>query len=133
MGIRGGDVSQGRRPEGRNRCWLARGKNWPRKRIVWKIRAGGEGRPAVGCGATTHPSSSAAPFDSFMRSSKRPSCSPAGSLVSTAAVIVLLAKDFLPLLLCWRGDRNYVIASRGALRGIDRRVRAFACDRARLG
>lgn len=96
---------------------------------------GGRGPPGgrVRCGATTHPSSSAAPFDSFMRSSKRPSCSPAGSLVSTAAVIVLLAKDFLPLRLCWRGDRNYVIASRGALRGIDRRVRAFACDRARLG
>lgn len=66
-----------------------------------------------------------------MRSSKRPSCSPAGSLVSTAAVIVLLAKDFLPLLLCWRGDRNYVIASAvrsGELTGACVRSRATVRD-----
>ena len=45
---------------------------------------------------------------------------------------VPLAKDFLPLR-CAGGGTEIMYCVRGALRGIDRRVRAFACDRARLG
>ena len=111
-GDRGGDVSQGRRPEGRNRCWLARGKTWPRKRIV-KIRAGE--RAARRSGAVR-------------RRTVVIGCSVrlVHEVVETTELLARgLARlrrgrhcpareGFSPPALCWRGDRNYVIASRGA-------------------
>ena len=72
-----------------------RGKNW---RVI-VAQSGARRRPWRGHRAVTHPSSPPASFDSFMRSSKRPSCSPAGSrLFATAAVIAALGSvNLLPL------------------------------------
>ena len=107
MGIGAGDVSQGRRREGRNPRWLARGKNSPRKRIVWKIRAGGEGRPAVGCGADDAPVVIGCSVRLVHEVVETTELLARGlARLHRGRRVSLLAKDFLPLLCAGGGDRE---------------------------